>query len=47
MINDEAEEVIENVFESLKNRYQTNLESMRGKEFVFNFVRLLYYKFHS
>ena len=25
MINDKAEEVIEKVFESLKNRYQTNL----------------------
>ena len=33
MINDEAEEVIEELFKSLKNRYQNNLESMKGTEF--------------
>ena len=35
MINDEADEVTEKRFESLKNRYQNNLEWMRGSEFVF------------
>ena len=35
MINDEADEVIE-LFQSLKNRYQNNLESMTGSEFVFD-----------
>ena len=29
MINDEADEVIEELFKSLKNRYQSNLESMK------------------
>ena len=39
MINDEADEVIKELFDSLKNRYQNNLESM--KDSVFNYVRLL------
>ena len=39
MINDEADEVIKKLFDSLKNRYQNNLESM--KDSVFNYVRLL------
>ena len=47
MINDEADEVIEELFKSPKNRYQDNLESMKGKEFVFEYVHLLYYKWHK
>ena len=42
MISDEADEVIKELFDSLKNRYQNNLESMKGSEFVFNYVYLLY-----
>ena len=30
MINDKAEEVMKGLFNSLKNRYQNNLESMKG-----------------
>ena len=30
MINDEADEFIKKVFDSLKNRYQNNLESMKS-----------------
>ena len=44
MINDEANEVIKEFFDSLKNRYQNNLESMKGTEFIFHYVHLLYYK---
>ena len=33
--------------DSLKNRYQNNLESMKGSEFVFDYVYLLYYKCHK
>ena len=44
MINDEADEVIEELFDSLKNRYQNNLESMKDSESVFDHVHLLYYK---
>ena len=47
MINDEADEVIKKLFNSLKNRYQNNLESIKGSEFVFNYVHLLYYKYHK
>ena len=47
MINDQADEVIEELFDSLKNRYQNNLESMKGSEFVFDYVQLLYYKCHK
>ena len=43
MINDEADEVIKKLFNSLKNK----LEWMKGSEFVFDYVQLLYYKFHK
>ena len=38
-------EVIQELFDSLKNRYQNNSESMKGSEFVFHYVQLLYYKY--
>ena len=44
MINDETDEVIKELFDSLKNRYQNNLESLKGSEFVFDYVHLMYYK---
>ena len=44
MIYDEVDEVIKELFDSLKNRYQNNLESMKGSEFVLDYVHLLYYK---
>ena len=47
MISDEADEVIKNLFDSLKNRYQNNLEPMKGSEFVFDYVQLLYYIYHK
>ena len=43
MINNEADEVIKELFKSLKKLYQNNLESIKGSEFIFNYVRLLYY----
>ena len=43
MINDEAEEVIKELFESLKEE-QNNLELMIGSEFAIDYVHLLYYK---
>ena len=42
IINDEADEVIKEIFDSFKNRYQNNLESMEGSKFVFDYVQLLY-----
>ena len=47
MINDEAHDVIKELFDSLKNRYQNNLESTRGSEFVFDYVHLVCYKCHK
>ena len=46
-MNDEAEKVIKSLFDSLKNRYQNNLEPMKGSEYVFDYVQLLYYKHHK
>ena len=37
MMNDEANKVIKELFDSLKNIYQTNLESMKSSEFVFDY----------
>ena len=37
MINDEADEVIKDAFDLLKNRYQNNLESMKGSRFAFDY----------
>ena len=36
MMNDEADEVTKEFFDSLRNRYQNNLESMKGSEFIFD-----------
>ena len=45
MISDEAYEVIRKRFDALKNIYRNNLELMRGSEFVFDYIRLLYCKY--
>ena len=48
MIHDNADEVIENIFESLLNRYQTGLEtSVRGSNFIFDCFHLFYQKCHN
>ena len=47
MINDLAVEVLKELFDSLKNRYQNKLKSMKRSEFVFDYVHLLYYKCHE
>ena len=47
MINDEADEVIKELFDSLKNRHQNNLESMKGSELVFDYVQFQQYKCHK
>ena len=38
MISDEADEIVKILSDSLKNRYQNNLESMIGSDFVFDYV---------
>ena len=44
MISMEADEVIKKLFDSLKNRYQNSLKSLRDSNFVLDYVQLLYYK---
>ena len=44
MINDEFIKIF---FDSVKNRYQNNLELMKSSEFVFDYVHLFYYKYHK
>ena len=38
-INDQPDQVIKELVDSIKNRYQNDLESMTGKEFVFDYVQ--------
>ena len=42
MISDEADKVIKKT-DSLKSRYQNNLQSMRCSEFIFDYVQVLHY----
>ena len=35
------------LFESLLFRYQTGLETLRGSDYIFDCVNLLYYKCHK
>ena len=44
MINNEADEVVKELFDSLKNRYQNDLKSKKGSD---DYVQLLYYKCHK
>ena len=47
MISEEAHKVTEELFDSLKKRYQNNLETkMRNSGLVFDYAHLLYYKCH-
>ena len=43
-INDKTDEVVKELFNSLKNRYENSFESIKGSKFVLDYVRLLYYK---
>ena len=47
MINDEADEIIKELLNSLINRYQINLESIKSSEFVSDYVNSFYYKCHK
>ena len=48
MMGNETDEIIEELSEPLLQRYEGGLEeSMRGIEFVFDSVNLLYYKLHK
>ena len=47
MISDVTDEIIEKLLNSVKNRCQNNLQSMRSCEFVFNYIHLLCHKCHK
>ena len=48
MICDNADEVVEEIFESLLNGYQIALEtSMKGSDFIFPCIDLLHYICHN
>ena len=48
MIYDNADEVTEDIFETLLNRDKIGLEtSMRVTDFIFDCVHLFYYKYHK
>ena len=44
MMNDEVDEVVKKLFNSLKSRHQIDLKSMKSSEFAFDYVHLLYYE---
>ena len=47
-ISNETDEIVEELFEYLLQKYQGGLEkAMKGSEFVFDSVDLLYYKLHK
>ena len=48
MISDVADEIVEKLFSSLKNRYYNSLQLMRGSDSVFDYFQLLlYYRCHK
>ena len=48
VINDKVSEFVEDLFQSLLSRYQILLKtSIKGCDFIFDFVNLLYYKCHK
>ena len=48
MIGSETDEIIEDLFESFSQKYQEGLEkSMRGSQFVYDSVHVLYYNLNK
>ena len=48
MIGNETDDIIKDLFDSFLQRCQEDLEeSMKGSEFVFDSVDLLFYKLHK
>ena len=48
MIDSETDEIIEDLFESFSQKYQERLEkSMRGSQFVYDSVHVLYYNLNK
>ena len=48
MIHDKVDKLMEELFKSLLNRHQNNLEKLiKDSNIVFDYVQLLYYKCHK
>ena len=48
LVGNETDEIIEDLFDSLLQRYQKGLEEqMKGSKFIFDNVDSLYYKIHK
>ena len=47
MMGSQTCEIVEELFESLLQRYQEGLESMKESKFIFDSVNSLYYKLHK
>ena len=47
MMNDEADEVVDELFESLKKRYQISWKNQWKIVSLFDYVHLFYYKCHK
>ena len=47
MISDWAAEIITELFGSIKTRCQSDLESIKNGELVFDYVKLIYYQCHK
>ena len=48
MINDKADEIVKEIFEWFFSKYQIGLEtSMKGSNFNFDYIDLLYWKSHK
>ena len=44
----DANEIVDELFESLHSSYQSNLEtSVRGSDFIFQSAQLMYYQYHK
>ena len=44
----EVNEVVNKIFKSLRSEFQENLEtSIKGRDFIFDSVQLMYYKSHE
>ena len=41
MIRDKTDEVMKELFDSLQKKYQNNLESLKGIEFLFDYVHFI------
>ena len=46
IIKDGVGEAIKKLFDSVKNRYQNSLESVKASLFLFDYVQVLYHKCH-